>query len=210
MRGVDIMKKSSVLVCRFVLSVSVIVLIALMIGCSSVSTSVSSTPAVLKGVFVDSPVGGISYSTPTHKGVTKADGVFEYQAGETVTFSLGGLTLGASAGKPVVSPLDIVPNAKGVSDQRVVNISVLLQTLDQDGNAANGIMITAKTASVVTQHGKTINFDKHVRAFSFDAGFRSVMAELNNVDAFGETPRAVVPGKIAQKHLEESLAKLKK
>lgn len=36
------------------------------------------------------------------------------------------------------------------------------------------------------------------------------MAELNNVDAFGETPRAVVPGKIAQKHLEATLAGLKK
>ena len=204
------MKKSGFLTGRFVLSVSVIILVALMMGCSSLSSIVSGTPVTLKGVFIDSPVGGINYATPTQKGVTKADGIFEYLAGETVTFSVGGLKLGSTAGKPVVSPLDIVPDAKDASDQRVVNISVLLQTLDQDGDPANGIMIAEKTASFVTQHGKEIIFNKPVRAFSFDAGFRSVMAELNNIDAFGETPRAVKPPVVAQKHLEASLAGLKK
>jgi para-nitrobenzyl esterase len=204
------MKKSSVLMRRFVLSVSGIFLIALMMGCSSVSTSVSSAPVPLKGVFVDSPVGGINYATPTLKGVTKADGIFEYKAGETVTFSIGSLALGSSTGKPVVTPLDIVPDAKDASDQRVVNISVVLQTLDQDGDPANGILIDEKTASFVTQYGSDINFNKPARAFSFDAGLRNVMAELNNIDAFGATPRAVKPPVVAQKHLEATLAELQK
>jgi len=204
------MKKSSILARCFVLSVSGFFLVALMIGCSSLSNSVSSTPVPLKGVFMDGPVGGINYSTPTLKGVTKADGIFKYQAGESVTLSIGGLKLGSTAGKPVVTPLDIVPDAKGVSDQRVVNICVLLQTLDQDGNPDNGILISEKTASFVTQYGMTTNFDKPVRAFSFDSGLRNVMAELNNIDAFGLTPRAVKPPVVAQKHLEASLADLTK
>lgn len=204
------MKKSNVLMRRLVMSVSGIFLFALMVGCSSVGTSVSSTPVPLAGVFMDGPVGGINYSTPTFKGVTKADGIFQYKAGETVTFSVGELVLGSSAGKPVVTPLDIVPDAKAASDQRVVNICVLLQTLDQDGDPANGILISEKAASFVTQYGKTINFNKPVRAFSFDAGFRGVMAELNNIDAFGATPRAVKPPVLAQKHLEATLEGLKK
>lgn len=204
------MKKSFFPTSRVVLSVSGLILIALIVACSSVSSTVSSTPATLKGVFIDSPVGGINYATPTHKGITKADGIFEYQAGETVTFSLGALKLGATTGKPIVSPLDIVPDAKGASDQRVANICVLLQTLDQDGNPANGIMIPEKTASFVTKYGSQINFNSHVRRFSFDPGLRTVMAELNNIDAFGEIPRAVVPAKVAQKHLEATLAGLKK
>lgn len=204
------MKISNVLMRRFVMSVSGIFLVALMMGCSSVGTSVTSTPVPLTGVFMDSLVGGINYSTPTSKGVTKADGVFQYKAGESVTFSIGELVLGSSAGKPVVTPLDLVPDAKGASDQRVVNICVLLQTLDQDGDAANGILISEKAASFVTKYGKEINFNKPVRAFSFDAGFRSVMAELNNIDLFGETPRAVKPPVVAQKHLEATLAGLNK
>lgn len=204
------MKKSSVLMCRFVLLVSGIFLVALMIGCSSLNSMVSDTPSALKGVFMDGPVGGIGYATSTLKGVTGADGVFQYGPGETVTFSVGSLVLGSAAGKPVVTPLDLFPDAKGASDQRVVNVCVLLQTLDQDGNAENGILIAEKSASFVSQYGKDINFNKPVRAFSFDAGLRSVMAELNNIDAFGETPRAVKPPVAAQKHLEASLAKLNK
>ena len=172
--------------------------------------SPSVRPVTLKGVFIDGPVGGINYATPTLRGVTRADGEFEYQAGETVTFSIGGLMLGSTAGKPVVTPLDIVSDAKNASDQRVVNISVILQTLDQDGNTANGILITDQTASFVTQYGKDINFNKPARIFSFDPGFRNVMAELNNIDAFGAAPRAVTPPVVAQKHLEASLADLQK
>ncbi len=203
------MKKTSVWMRSLVLMVSCAFLVAVATGCSSLGP-IAGTPEVLKGVFMDGPVGGINYSTPTMKGVTKADGVFEYQPGETVTFAIGGLALGSAPGKPVITPLDLVKDAKGASDQRVVNICVLLQTLDQDGDAANGIMITEKTADIVTKYGGEIKFDKAVRAFSFDSGLRSVMSELNNIDAFGETPRAVKPPVVAQKHLEATLAELAK
>ena len=204
------MKKSRVLMYRLIWSVSVTLFLAMVAGCGGLDSGVKSPASALKGVFIDGPVGGINYSTPTFKGVTNAEGVFEYRAGETVTFSIGGLTLGSTTGKPVVTPMDIVPDAKNASDQRVVNICVVLQTLDQDGNPANGIMITEKTASFVTKYGMTTDFNKHVRKFSFDSGFRNVMAELNNIDAFGETPRAVKPPVVAQKHLEATLADLKK
>ncbi|MEN6468972.1 MAG: hypothetical protein ABFD45_08500 [Smithella sp.] len=45
-----------------------------------------------------------------------------------------------------------------------------------------------------------------VPLFSFDPGFRNVMAELNNIDAFGTTPRAVKPAALACGHLEASPA----
>jgi len=204
------MKKSSVLRYRLIWSVSAFFLFALITGCGALDSAVKGSPAALSGVFMDSPVGGLNYATPTLKGVTGADGIFKYQQGESVTFSVGGLVLGSTAGKPIVSPLDLFPDAKGTADQRVVNVCVFLQTLDQDGDAQNGILIAEKTASVVTKEGMTTNFDKPVRAFSFDAGFRGVMAELNNIDAFGAMPRAVKPPVIAQKHLESELAKLKK
>jgi para-nitrobenzyl esterase len=200
------MKKSKIGVRYLILMASAVILFALA-ACGGLDSGVKKVPA-LKGVFIDSPVGGLTYATQTLKGVTKADGVFEYQAGETVTFSIGSVVLGSTVGKPVVTPIDFFADAKGAADQRVVNISVVLQTLDQDGNAENGILITEKVAAKVSQFGKDINFNKHVRAFSFDGGFRGVMAELNNIDAFGDMPRAVKPPVVAQKHLEASLAKI--
>lgn len=194
-----------------ILPVSGIFLLALFIGCSSLHPVSSSDPSpsvssvALKGVFVDGPVGGIHYSTPTLQGVTLADGVFEYQAGEMVTFSIGSLMLGFAKGKPVITPLDIVPDAKDSSDQRVVNICVVLQTLDQDGDAGNGILIHQQAASCMTKYGQKMNFNQPVHAFSFDPGFRNVMAELNNINAFGTAPRAVKPPALARRHLEASL-----
>jgi hypothetical protein len=209
-------KKSNGRARFIVLPGAVIFLAALVICCSphpgsgpGAGPGVSVPPVVLTGVFVDGPVGGINYSTSTIKGVTRADGAFEYRTGETVTFSIGALTLGCTKGKPRVTPLDIVPDATNTFDQRVVNICVVLQTLDQDGNADNGILINQQVASFVSRYGREINFNKPVHAFSFDAGFRNVMAELNNIDAFGTTPRAVKPPALARKHLEASLANLK-
>ncbi len=182
-------------------------------ACGGASTGVKSEEAapsaVLRGVFLDGPVGGLTYATPTLKGVTKADGVFEYRAGETVTFAIGDIVLGKASGKDVITPLDIVPEAKDVKDQRVVNICVVLQTLDDDGNPENGIVISEKVASMVSLYGKEMNFNKPVRAFSFDGGLRGAMAELNNADAFGDMPRAVRPPGVAQKHLEATLSRLK-
>ena len=207
------MRKSNVLRYRLVCLTSAFLLFALITGCGALDSVLKGSSGALNGVFMDSPVGGLNYATPTQKGVTGADGVFKYQAGETVTFSVGSVKIGSAPGKPVVTPLDLFPDAKGPSDQRVVNVAVFLQTLDQDGNAVNGILIDEKTASYVSKYGAETNFNKPLRganSFSFDEGFRSVMAELNNVDAFGSTPRAIKPPFVAQKHLEASIAELKK
>jgi len=39
---------------------------------------------VLTGNFVDSPVAGVSYITPTESGVTNLDGEFSYREGEAL------------------------------------------------------------------------------------------------------------------------------
>lgn len=177
----------------------------LLTGCAALDTK----PAALTGVFIDAPVSGITFKTPTQGGITNAAGEFKYLAGETVAFSIGELALGSAVGKPILSPLDIIADAKDTSDQRVINICVLLQTLDQDGNPANGISISQKVVSFVNNHGKKIEFNKHPRAFSFDVGLRSLLTALNDVDAFGELPRAVMSPTVAKKNFEAELAKLK-
>jgi hypothetical protein len=203
-------KKFSFLNRNFVWPIFGIILLSAAIGCSGLGSSISNAPAALTGVFIDGPVAGITYQTPTLGGMTDVAGTFKYKDGEKVTFSIGNVVLGSVVGKPVLTPLDIVDGAKDTSDQRVVNISVFLQTLDQDGNPENGITISSKTASFVKQYGSETNFNQPVRAFSFDPGFRNVMNELNDIDAFGETPRAVKSPTVAKNHLDSTISKLKK
>ena len=103
--------------------------------------------ASLSGTFIDAPVAGLAYTTTSGvTGVTDANGTYRYNAGDSITFSLGTLTLGSAPAKAIVSPIEIA----GSNASRLTNLLVLLQSLDSDGNAANGINISAPTAAAVT------------------------------------------------------------
>jgi hypothetical protein len=114
------------------------------------------------GFLIDSAASGVSYETPTHRGVTGPGGSFRYASGESIRFSLGDTTLGKVAGRAQVSPFDLagasVPD--GMRDitaaledddhpfQAVISTAVLLQSLDRDGDLANGIEITPEVAAL--------------------------------------------------------------
>ena len=101
---------------------------------------------VLTGVFVDSPVAGMKYVTPTVSGVTTADGEFNYRAGEAVVFSVGNLALPVVIASDTVTPLDMT-TTDDINDAAVINVARLLQSLDEDGDPSNGIVISQDTAS---------------------------------------------------------------
>ncbi|TVV44549.1 hypothetical protein [Thalassolituus sp. C2-1] len=111
-------------------------------GSDSDNDDDNSTP-VNTALFVDSGVAGLNYSSPSHQGITNTLGAFSYEPGETTTFSFAGLTLGSitiAEGTGTLTPLDLF-NTSDVNDQRVKNTLVLLQNLDSDGNAQNGITL---------------------------------------------------------------------
>lgn len=95
-------------------------------------------PTPVIGKFVDAPVEGLDYRTPTREGTTDQTGTFEFLPGEDVTFYLGTIKAGSAAGKAVVTPEDFFPYRP--QDQELV--MRVLQTLDQDGNPENGILLT--------------------------------------------------------------------
>ena len=115
------------------------------------SGSVSNT-----GVFLDSPVINIGYRTETLQGVTSSLGEYEYITGETVTFFIGDLEFPAVTAKGIVTPLDLAETAD-INNSKVVNMIRLLQTLDQDGNPDNGLMITDTAKSTATQVDFTLS-----------------------------------------------------
>ena len=126
-------------------------------GCSggggSNTATQTSTPNT--GVFLDSAVEGIDYSTSTASGTTNANGEFQYNDGETVTLSIGDIDLPPATGGSVITPLDLV-NTQNVNDTSVVNIARLLQSLDTDGDPTNGISISDSAHLSAT--GITVDF----------------------------------------------------
>ena len=125
----------------------------------------------LTGQLVDAPVTGVRYSTSSGvSGITDVNGSYRYNAGDVITFSLGGLTIGAVTATPRISPLELA----GGNATKLTNILVLLQSLDADATPANGINITAPTAAAVTS---AINLaqDPLVFASTANTALRSAM-----------------------------------
>ncbi len=165
------------------------------------------------GVFLDSPVVGLSYSTTfkdqTVTSQTTEDGMFFYKKGQPLTFSIGTLVLGTASGKSVITPLDLVPDATGVADQRVVNMCVLLQTLDQDGNLNNRIQITEAIAAIVSKYAGLIQFNQTPAAFAADANVKALLLELNAAGVFTDPdprPRTLRSAQAAQEHFVRSIS----
>ena len=99
------------------------------------------------GVLTDAPVQGVAYTTSSGVvGTTDAQGQYTYNPGDTVSFKLGALALGSVPAAPLVTPLEL---AAGSAD-KLQNLLVLLQSLDDDGNAANGIKIVPAAAAAVS------------------------------------------------------------
>lgn len=99
------------------------------------------------GVFTDAAVQGVAYTTSSGvTGTTNALGQFTYNPSDTVSFKLGAVTLGAVTASALVTPVELSAG----SNDKLTNLLVLLQSLDDDGNASNGIKIAAAAAAAVT------------------------------------------------------------
>lgn len=128
----------------FMLSFSLTVCLFTACGSSDLPTK--------QGVFVDAPVEGLTYATSSGlTGTTNATGVFNYLAGDSVIFSLGGINFPLVTAGDMVSPLDLA-GASSANHPGALAIARLLQSVDSDGNPDNGITVDrAKLASTLIQ-----------------------------------------------------------
>ncbi len=122
----------------------------------------SPEPTINTGVFIDSAVINIGYRTETlEEAVTNSLGEYEYLEGETVTFFIGALEFPPVTASGVVTPADIAAGDGTLQ----TNILQILQTLDSDGIAENGISIydTAADAFIGTEFDlSNENFDSEI------------------------------------------------
>ena len=121
----------------------------------------SSAPLI--GQFVDDPVEGLSYqctggSASAISGVTNAQGQFNYQNGQTCTFSVGKVVVGALSNIPadgLVTPQDVAGVVRGAtSSPSVTVIAQFLQSLSEPGNPGK-IKISANTAAALAAVAET-------------------------------------------------------
>lgn len=144
---------------RLISLVAGFLLASILSGCNGSSSGQSVSTGVYKDAGL---VSGLQYATPTQSGVTDSNGTFKYKLGEAVTFSVSNVTIGQATGAPILTTFDLVgieppksslgiptnnPTSKKFSE--AVNISLFLQTLDEDDNPANGIAIPAAINAVV-------------------------------------------------------------
>ena len=121
----------------------------LLVGCGSSSSSetpATSTPETSTGYFIDSAVANVEYNTTSGvSGTTDKFGRFQYKEGDQVKLYIGNLLLGEAS--PTEEGL-VTPKALSNSDaEKEALLLRLLQSLDADNNASNGIIIPP---SVVT------------------------------------------------------------
>lgn len=173
-------------------------------GTPSSDTSVPQPQTnVLQGVFVDSPVAGLSYETASQSGVTGADGSFFYESGEWVTFFLGGQRLGDVRGQSMVTPLDLMGPYSRITDNDVTNLSRLLQTLDQDGNPENGILLDGQVVLIAEKY--PFDFTLTPTAFTGSAAVNNMMLELNQAGLLSGGPRSLRSTEEAREHLRRTI-----
>lgn len=149
-------------------------------------------PVPLSGIFIDSPVIGIDYATETQSGKTDENGSFDYFKGETITFSIGDTVFPSTAAKPIITPLDLV-GTDDPTNQAVLNISRLLQSLDLDGNVNNGITIPVGAAAAST------DLDFTIAKSEFE------IASTNFVANAGGVRTTLIDESVALTHLLETL-----
>lgn len=169
---------------------------------SDVSESITTpqtstpTPTVLQGIFVDSAVEGLAYTTTTQTGKTNAQGQFSYIAGEEVVFSIGDIQFPPVEAQEMISPLDVF-SVTTTGDVRVSNMARLLQTLDEDGILGNGISITDQAhnqATGVTVDFASENFEQQVVDVVANSGaiYTSLISVQNAIDHLNLTLRNTV------------------
>lgn len=131
-----------------------------------------NAPVVLTGKFLDAAVSNMKYSTASQTGMTDALGQFKYVANETVTFSVGNVTLPPVTAAGLITPLSLA-NTTDMGNNTVLNILVFLQSLDEDGNPDNGIRIPTAASAAATSN---LDFTANVSAFRANTAFTSLVA----------------------------------
>jgi hypothetical protein len=186
-------------------------------------------------LLAGTPVAGVAYETATQQGVTGLDGSFQYEEGETVRFMIGATLLGEVTGQDQVTPFELAGSAVLIGIdiawalmddedpfQTIVNLAVLLHSVDSDVDPTNGIEIRPSVANLLSKvkldvrqradrslhasdpEGETIYLAQDWETFYSDPTFRHILGLANRKHRFS-TPHGIVSPKEAMANLYNSV-----
>jgi hypothetical protein len=186
-----------------------------------------SSIGTIEGIFLDSPVSGLTYSTPSlGNQATDGSGKFSCQAGEALTFKLGGFVIGKTQCLATITPLSAITNSNfdyhnitdigqvsdGFADltskqnEQLGRLLQFFQTIDNDGDATNGISVDINAATAVqslvsTQEEFDEIIDDHTQT-EFDQSM------IDLADAMGGSTVAQSNITIAMSHFKSTINNL--
>jgi hypothetical protein len=172
----------------------------------------SASEPLTTGMFIDSAVEGLEFQSGDRYGATDAGGKFYFKENETTAFFVGGLPIGSTASpKEIITPIDLVNKSNSfVTHPTVTNICRLLQSVDEDGNPDNGILISKsirKEIQSMVDQGLKIDFDMTTDAFTAQAGVLTLLSQLNAAGVFTDSAvRTLVSAGAANSHFFKGLA----
>jgi len=171
------------------IGISTIVALTILVGCgdsSSDNNSSDNSSSGSNGIghYVDSPVGGVDYLCGNNSGVTDKNGTFKFETNKGCEFKLGNIVL-----KKV--PSDELFDGKTVIENNIT-IAQVLQSLDDDGNASNGITIKDDIKK---------KFIKQINATVLPTNEAELSVALQNID------KNLVDRDKAKEHLIENTKK---
>lgn len=185
---------------------------SIIMGCGGKSVS--------RGIYQDAGiVSGLSYKTATQSGVTDNNGEFRYIKGEIIEFYVSNVKVGEVIGSEKITTFDLAgikpPNSsRGISFNNAgnrkfhhaINISLFLQTLDDDSNYKNGINIPEEVNSIDADF--PVNFNAYHLAdyqrFDDNPAFKVYLGKLRRFGVWGGFKAVKRPG-IAANSLYEGI-----
>lgn len=172
------------------------------VGCSSDgdSTTTETTVKVVPGTAIlsDSRLQGVAYSCGSVNGKTNGSGEFHYNnICSLVSFKIGGVQLGAIKTSDInsdgfVYPADLIGvDRNNTTDSQLVKLLQFIQSLDEDNNPYNGILITEQIQTALAN--ATLDLRNVV----------TTVDEINtSVRTLGKT---LIPADYAVAHYEDTL-----
>ncbi|MEA3469891.1 MAG: tandem-95 repeat protein, partial [Thermodesulfobacteriota bacterium] len=105
----------------------------------------------LSANLIDGAVEGVEYTTSSGlHGFTDENGGFSFKDGDDVTFTVGGVTLGTATSEDVATGKTFLQDIADVertdlNDEYLENMATFLQSIDENSDAYDGIVITDAT-----------------------------------------------------------------
>ncbi|QIL91084.1 PKD domain-containing protein [Microbulbifer sp. SH-1] len=137
----------------------------------------------MDGIFLDSRVVGLSYTTTSGlAGTTDARGKFQFRQDDHIVFSVGNIAFPEVAALPVMTPFDLFA-LRDFSSNEVINTLVLLQTLDDDGDIENAIVIPQVNIDALAAADiKLADLSESYKTFLASAKVKALIASLPGRD----------------------------